>query len=230
MIANAGELEQKYRYSAAAYWYVERHCHDDIQPETVIQRDITRWSFEVIRGVRSDVQPFTNMLIQFPQAHAGEPGQVAPDNAVIVHSLHVRIGVSFDTPFQPVRPLIVMGYSPEGIGNKEGANRAKYEQELKVPYYLLFYPDADEFTLFKLGETGYSAVHPNANGRCPIPELELEVGLHGKWMRYWFRGELLPLPGELLQERDAERAARIAAEAEVATLREELAKAKGQQG
>jgi hypothetical protein len=54
-------------------------------------------------------------------------------------------------------------------------------------------------------------------------------------VRYWFRGELVPLPGDLLKERDAARQqldeanrAREAAEAELAKLREELAKAKGQ--
>ncbi|WP_171472079.1 hypothetical protein [Frigoriglobus tundricola] len=124
----------------------------------------------------------------------------------------------------------------------ERSRAERYEKELKVPYYLLFYPDADEFTLFRLGEKGYSSVLPNANGRCAIPELELEVALLGGWMRYWFRGELLPLAGDLLKERDAERAARLAAEtqantersarlaaeAELAKLREELAKAKPQ--
>jgi hypothetical protein len=56
-------------------------------------------------------------------------------------------------------------------------------------------------------------------------------------VRFWFRGELLPLPGDLLIERDAERKARqaaehraTAAETELAKLREELAKAKGSGG
>ena len=131
-----------------------------------------------------------------------------------------------------------------------------YEKELKVPYYLVFYPDADELSLFRLGDNGYRTVFPNPVGRFSIPELELEVALLGGWVRYWFRGELVPLPGDLLKERDAERKARLAAEkqaqtdrqsrlaaekqteterqsrlaaeAEVAKLRDELAKAKGQ--
>jgi hypothetical protein len=224
MIANAAKLELRYRYSAAAYWYAERRCHDDIAPETAIQRDIARWSFEIVRGVRPDVQPFTSLLIQFPRAE--EPGQVAPNNAVVVSSTPVKFYGHFDMPFQPVGPFIVMVYASDGSRRKEKSNRATYQNELKVPYYLLFHPDANEFTLFRLGETNYSAVRPDANGRCPIPELELEVGLVGDWVRYWFRGELLPLPGELLKERDAERAARLAAEAELAKLREELARAR----
>ncbi|QJW94023.1 hypothetical protein [Frigoriglobus tundricola] len=112
---------------------------------------------------------------------------------------------------------------------------------------MLFDPDADELSLFRLGEKGYSADLPNAAGRRPIPELELEIALLDGWVRYWFRGELLPLLGDLLRqlnatrdelaaaataltaakteltaarsELDAERQARAALEAELARLR-----------
>jgi hypothetical protein len=120
---------------------------------------------------------------------------------------------------------------------------------LEIPYYLLFYPDNEEMTLFKIGKKGYKAVPPNTNGRVAIPELELEAGLLEGWVRFWFRGELLPLPGDLLKQLNAtrdqlavaqtaaqtaekradnEQKARLAAEAEIARLREELAKARGQ--
>jgi hypothetical protein len=90
-----------------------------------------------------------------------------------------------------------------------------------------------------------------------IPELELEAALLGGWVRFWFRGELLPLPGDLLKRltdteqqltdtkrqltdtkrrltateklAEAERQARLEAEAELSRLREELARARGQQ-
>ena len=69
-----------------------------------------------------------------------------------------------------------------------------------------------------------------------IPELELEVALHEGWVRYWHRGALLPLPGELLARNNAlndqlvaAQEARLAAEAALARLREEMAKAKGSQ-
>ncbi|MDY3552040.1 Uma2 family endonuclease [Gemmata sp. JC717] len=235
MPADAAQLELAYRYAAAAYRFAERRCHDDVAPARVAQRDITRWSLEIVRGARSAVQTFTNLLIQYPQNGTNEPGQIRPDNTVFVHPL--APGESYNTPLQPVGPFLVLEYVSKASARKdEETSYAKYERELKVPYYLLFYPDADEFTLFRLGETGYTSVVPNAFGRCPIPELELEVGQLGRWVRYWFRGELLPLPGDLLKERDdarrqldAERQARQAAEAELAKLREELAKAKGQE-
>ena len=36
------------------------------------------------------------------------------------------------------------------------------------------------------------------NGRCAITELDIEVALHDGWVRFWHRGELLPLPADLL--------------------------------
>jgi Uma2 family endonuclease len=196
------------------------------------QRKITVESFDLVHVSRPDVQCFNELLVQYPRPteDADKPGQVVPDNMVVIHPRLIVAEGSYMTPLQPVGPFLVLEYvSKASVRKDEEVSYEKYEKELKVPYYLLFYPDADEFTLFRLGEKGYSSVHPNANGRCAIPELELEVALLGGWMRYWFRGELLPLPGDLLKERDAERARRLAAEAEVAKLREELAKAKGQQ-
>jgi hypothetical protein len=119
----------------------------------------------------------------------------------------------------------------------------KYQDELRVPYYLLFYPDKEELTVYRLRDHKYAAVKPNAHGRLAVLELEIEVALLDGWVRYWFHGELLPLPGELMEQlnqvRDqlnAEREARVAAEsraaaaeAELGRLREELARTKGQQ-
>ncbi len=98
---------------------------------------------------------------------------------------------------------------------------SKYEHDLKVPYYLLFVPDSQEMTLYRHTDKKYVSVKPNAHGRFEVPELELAIGLHGGWMRYWFRGELLPLPAELQGELAKERQARLSAEEEVARLRAE---------
>src|SRR5437588_278492 len=76
-----------------------------------------------------------------------------------------------------------------------------------------------EITLCRLAGGKYAAAHANASGRLAIPELELAAALLAGWTRFWFRGELVPLPAELgaklaavERERDAERAARIVAE------------------
>jgi Uma2 family endonuclease len=213
------------------------------------QREITLESFALIRALRPEVQCFNELLIQYPRGKRKKLGKVVPDNFVVVHPKPIKALKSFNLHTQPVGPLLVLEYvSKENRRKDYEDNFEKYEEELKVPYYLLFYSENEELSLFKLEEKGYVAVRPNPAGRFEVPELELEAGLLGEWVRFWFRGELLPLPGDLLIERDAareqrdeEKAARkaaekqakaaearaTAAEAEIAKLREELAKAKG---
>ncbi len=181
------------------------------------QREITLASFALVRVSRPEVQCFNELLVQYPRPDRGadRPGQVVPDNMVVVHGEPIDAVGSFMTPLQPVGPLLVLEYVSKGSVRKDyEVNYAKYENELKVPYYLLFYPDADELTLFHFKDERYSAVLPNAAGRRAIPELELEVALLEGWVRYWFRGELLPLPGDLLRQLN--------------TTRDELTAAQGQ--
>src|SRR5438093_70656 len=79
-------------------------------------------------------------------------------------------------------------------------NYRKYERDLHVPYYLVFDPENQKLTVFHLEADTYTAVAANAAGRLAIPELELEAAIHDGWVRFWHRGELLPLPGELLNQ------------------------------
>jgi Uma2 family endonuclease len=190
------------------------------------QREITLESFALVRVSRPDVQCFNELLIQYPREKLKKPGKVVPDNFVVVHAKPLGALKSFNYHTQKARPLLVLEYvSKENRRKDYEDNFEKYEVELEIPYYLLFYPDNEEMTLFKMGKKGYRAVPPNANGRVAIPELELEAGLLDGWVRFWFRGELLPLPGDLLKQRDAAEKRAATAEAEVAKLREELAKA-----
>ena len=78
----------------------------------------------------------------------------------------------------------------------EGSFR-KYERELEVPYYLLFYPETQDLSLFRRGKKKYVSVKPNEAGRLAIPELDLEVALLDEWARYWYCGGLLQLPADL---------------------------------
>ena len=201
------------------------------------QREITLESFALIHAIRPDVQCFSELLVQYvvPGSDPEKPRRVVPDNMVIVHPEPIEAEGSFMAPLQPVGPLLVLEYVSKGNQRKDyDDNLARYQDELRVPYYLLFYPENQELTLFRHTGKKYASVLPNDAGRLAIPELELEAALLDGWVRFWFRGELLPLPGDLLRQRDAaerraatERAARLAAEAEIARLREELAKAKG---
>jgi Uma2 family endonuclease len=214
------------------------------------QREITLESFALIRVYRPDVQCFNELLVQYPRAgeDPDKPGQVVPDNMVVVHPEPIRASTNFATPLQPVGPLLVLEYVSKHSERKDYVvSYNKYEQDLKVPYYLVFYPDADELTLFHLRDGKDRTVYPNEAGRYAIPELELETALLDGWARYWFRGELLPLPGDLLRQltavkdqlaasqqalqdaqgklTEAERRAALA-EAELARLKEEMARAR----
>jgi hypothetical protein len=176
------------------------------------------------------VQVFNELLVQYPLPRRKRPGQVVPDNMVVVHPEPIKANWSFDLPLQPTSPFWVLDYISQWNKRKDYTeNRNKYEQNLKVLYYLMFASDSQEMTLYRHDGEKYVSVKPNARGRCEIPELELEVGLHDGWMRFWLRGEMLLLPAELQAQIQRERRelqkmreARLAAEQENARLRAEL--------
>jgi Uma2 family endonuclease len=213
------------------------------------QREITLESFALIRAARPDVQCFNELLIQYPIPGQKQPGRVVPDNFVVIHPEPLGRMMSFAVATAPARPVLVLEYvSKDNYRKDYEDNLVRYEQSLRIPYYLAFYPDNEELSLFRLVGGKYEATHANDSGRLAVPELELEAAILDGWVRFWFRGELLSLPAELNaqlaaarrerdaeraarqaaeRERDSERAARLAVEAELTRLREELARAKG---
>ncbi|WP_439627986.1 Uma2 family endonuclease [Gemmata sp.] len=209
------DLAAFYAADAQAYLKSLPLSHFMESTEQATQRAITVESFELVRVARPDVQCFSELLIQYPQPGFRKPGKVVPDNFVVVHPEPIAASGSYVLAEQPVGPLLVLEYVSKHNPRKDyDDNFDKYQAALKVPYYLIFYPDNAELTLFRLTDGTYASVGPNAAGRYPIPELELEVGLLGEWVRYWFRGALLPLPGDLLIERDAAREQRDEARTE----------------
>lgn len=249
--------EQRYLRSLPLEHFMEATDHSR-------QREITLESFALIRAARPDIQLFNELLVQYPRGDDEfKPGQVVPDNFVVIHPHPIKAVGSYNTPLQPAGPFLVLEYVSKHNRRKDyDDNMVKYQDELRVPYYLLFYPGAQELTLFRHDGDRYAVVRPNAKGRLFIPELELEAALLDGWVRYWFRRELMPLPAELLSQRDterdgreqaeqqaeeaqrraeeaqrraeaaelaaaSERKARETAEAELARLRDELAKARG---
>jgi Uma2 family endonuclease len=226
-------------YERAAYEYSERLPLEHFMESTLqsTQRRITDQSMDLVRLERPDVQNFGELLIQYPKPRGRKLGQVVPDNMIVVWPEPIKAKASYDIPLQPVRPFWTLEYLSHNNKRKDYVDSfRKYERDLEVPYYLMFDPDDQEITLYHLVNKKYRAVRPNAAGRREIPELDIEVGLVDEWMRYWFRGKLLPLVGELgrsLQEADrrateaearAEKAtaAQHAAEEELARLRAEL--------
>jgi hypothetical protein len=97
--------------------------------------------------------------------------------------------------------------------------------------------------LFQLGTRKYRSVRPNEQGRHTIDKLNIEVALLDGWVRFWYEGELLPLPADMQRElddtrrqlqqmahhaeeqtrrADEEHQARLAAEQELIRLRAEV--------
>ncbi len=173
------------------------------------QREITLESLALVRDQRTDFHLFNELLVQYPQPESKKKrkiGHVVPDNMVVLHNGPIKAEGSYDVPLQPAGPFLVLEYVSKSNRRKDyDDNMRKYEHELKVPYYLLFEPDVQELTLYRHTGEKYVSVPPDDNGRHSIPKLELEVALHDGWVRFWYRGELLPLPADLLHERDAER-------------------------
>ena len=212
-------------YEKAARDYLRRLPVEHFMEATpqATQRKITLESLDLVHAQRPEVQVFNELLVQYPLPRRKRPGQVVPDNMIVLHPEPIKAEGSYNLPLQPARPFCMLEYVSKSSERKDYTdNMNKYEHDLKVPYYLMFVPDSQDLTLYHHNGEKYVSVIPNAHGRCEIPELELEVGLHGGWMRYWFRGELLPLPAELQAELQSERQARRAAEEEVARLRAEL--------
>jgi hypothetical protein len=110
---------------------------------------------------------------------------------------------------QPVGPFWVLEYvSPSNKRKDYDDSFHKYERELKVPYYLLFYPDDQELTLYRHNGKKYVSVKPNERDRRELPQLDLEIGMLDEWVRFWYQGELLPLPADLLHAlEDAQKVA-----------------------
>ncbi|HWG44921.1 MAG TPA: Uma2 family endonuclease [Gemmataceae bacterium] len=197
--------EQKYLRSLPP-----EHFMESVPQAT--QRKITIESLDLVHARRPDVQFFNELLVQYPLPRQSEPGQVVPDNMVVVHDQPLVAKGSYNLPFQPVGPFWMLEYVSESNKRKDYEdNFRKYERELKVPYYLLFYPDGQELTLYHLKGRKYVSVKPNEQGRYAIPELELELALLDDWVRYWYRGTLLPLPADL--QRDLDEAHRLLGEA-----------------
>jgi Uma2 family endonuclease len=171
------------------------------------QRKITLESLDLIHARRPEVQVFNELLVQYRRRNQGEIVQVVPDNMVVIYPEPVEAEGSFDVPLQdPIKPFWMLEYVSRSNRRKDyESSFKKYERDLKVPYYLLFYPEDQELTLYRHNGRKYVSVKPNAEGRLAIAELDLEIGIHEGWARYWYQGQLLPLPAELQRDLEQER-------------------------
>src|SRR5687767_2692318 len=75
------------------------------------QRKITLESFDLIARARPEVQCFNEMLIQYPNPRKNaKPGQVVPDNLVVLHPESLNVAGHYSLELQPARPFLVIEY------------------------------------------------------------------------------------------------------------------------
>src|SRR5262245_23913656 len=156
------------RYEAAAQEYLRNlppeHFMEAIGQST--QREITLESLALVKAHRPDFQVFNEMLVQYERPGERKPGQVCPDNMVVLSRKPMRATTSYNLPLEPARPYWMLEYVSKSNKRKDyDDNFDKYEKELKVPYYLIFYPDDQELSLYTTHAGKYVSVQPNRHGR-----------------------------------------------------------------
>jgi Uma2 family endonuclease len=226
----------RFQYEWAARKYLESLPLEHFTESTSQsrQRAITLASLDLIAADRPDFHLFSELLVQYPQSSdPNRPpfGQVVPDNMVVLHPGPLTPEGSYDVVLQPAPPFWVLEYVSESNRRKDYvANMEKYERDLKVPYYTLFEPDKGQLLLYRRKRVKYSAVEANDADRYPLLELDLEIGLHDGWLRFWYKGKLLPLPADLARELERTKQRLREAEDEIAKLRAELERLKKKNG
>jgi Uma2 family endonuclease len=212
-------LERRYEREAQEYMESLPLEHHMEQLPHGKQREITLESLALVTARRPEVQVFNELLVQYPRPRQKKFGKVVPDNMVVVDPNPVTlVGLSFNIPLTTARPFWVLEYVSKSNRRKDYVdNKRRYEQHLKVPYYLLFDTDKETLILWQHNGKRYVTVKANVQGRLEIEELDLEMAIHDGWVRFWYQGKLLPLPGEMQHQLDA-------ANRELVALRKELEK------
>lgn len=171
-----------------------------------VQRSITVESFKTLNIRRADAQWFSEMLVQYVVDDVIQ--KVCPDNMLVVCDEPCRAEGSFAIELEPASPFMVLEtVSPRSARKDYVDNFKRYEQDLQVPYCVIFDPARQNLDVFHLDGQHYERVEANTNGRFPVPEIDLEIGIIDGWVRFWHQGELLPIQPEiqeLLKSKDEE--------------------------
>jgi Uma2 family endonuclease len=169
----------------------------EAQPQA-FQRHLTAASFDVLRQSRPDVHLFTELLVQY--LLDDQLRRVVPDNMVILSETEATTTRrSFNLELEPARPFLTIEYVSTDKKKDYDESFQKYEQELRVPYCILFDPERQDLQVYRHLGTQYERLEPDLAGRCAIEELDLQVGILDGWLRYWHEGKLLPVTDELAE-------------------------------
>jgi Uma2 family endonuclease len=168
------------------------------------QSKITDASLDLVTRRWPEFQCLGELLIQY--MHEDRIRKIVPDHLVLLSGVTIDKRRSLNLPYEDVRLIVVMEYVSDVNPKKDYRDSfVRYEQQLRVPYYLTFQPVEQDLRLHVHDGTAYVRAEPNDWGRLAIPELQLEAALLDGWTRFWFQGQLLPIPKEYdeLMERQA---------------------------
>jgi Uma2 family endonuclease len=190
---------QDYERAALEYWASLPEFHSMESEVQFTQRAITQESLKALGRRRPQVQLrlFGELLVQ--QFHEGNLVQVVPDTMVVLGNAPPGKRTSYEPEEEPPLFLAIEYVSHSNPYGDYVGKRETYEEKLRVPWYLIYDPEAAPLVICLYHHDGqqYQIVRANSAERFPIPDLELEVGMVGEWMRFWYQGELLPLPEDL---------------------------------
>ena len=190
-------------YDAAAWEYHQTLPMEHFMEATpqATQREIALASFALLKTRRRDVQYFSELLVQY--WFGGKLRRVVPDNMLVIGDVPDHPRSSYATELEPAPPFMMLEWvSDSSEGKDYGETFRKYEQELRTPYCLCFHPDKRNWEVYRHDGQRYVQLEPDLNGRVEIPELDLRIGLHEGWIRFWHQGQLLEIPAELQQRLD----------------------------
>ncbi len=188
-------------YARDAREYYASLSLEDIMEATpqATQREVTLNSFNELKSRHPGIGYFNELLVQV--RHGGKIERIVPDNMVVLGDPGQERRGSYAVELETCPLLWALEYVSRDEPEKDYAsNFEKYESIFKFPYYLIFDPEQQSLLLYHLHEGRYVPVEENSRGRLPIRELELEVGLLDGWVRFWYRGELLPVSAELREQ------------------------------
>lgn len=164
----------------------------------------------------------------------------APDWGYVasINTTRAEVNRSYTPQLQGEIPTIVMEFLSDTDGSEYSIKPTYppgkwyfYEKILKVPNYVIFEPDTGSIEVYHLDKSGiYQLQHPDANGRYPIAEMNLDLGIWegtkdqrtGYWLRWWEQNGDLLLWSSELAEIAQERADRLAAQLKAAGIEPEL--------
>src|SRR5437868_13697850 len=93
-------VAEYFEFEEAAEEYLRRLPPEHFMEATpqATQRKITLESLDLVAASRADFHLFNELLVQYPRKGRKRPGQVVPDNMVVLHDGPIKADGSFDTP------------------------------------------------------------------------------------------------------------------------------------